>query len=566
MLFLKKRPALPKKPDLSKEGDFSLFVSKDAGNTTEVLIPAETITAPQGGRGVYSKPVVDVVDETMPPCTPLLKIEKNTQRERASEVAFVERPVVREQSKESAQASLGSSKLRINKKVGVNSVAERLPTKKTMLPAVLQKMKDWKLSLVKSTLLPNATSAAPLSPRNFPSEGGDGMTPNVANKEPSHAKHLPPKTIDIAIDQPQGSLSFWRVGENTLKLVTKEDVAAALHFRTSDKHFTTKGTVSNVRARTQAENDSGGPRSVINMSQTSRTVHTMSYPEIQEAGHKIGPGLLLLNRLLAANVKRGQAVIAGLLLSDEKAGSASLAIFYYLSEEGISSAPHIYNSPADLTILLSQFATSMQVDVARTEVVLFRNKDLMAASKNAIYFPAKAPVTYLSQTSVTAVGAGLCGLFAIVTGLSAAGSYAQVQTLNAKNEQVTSVLAAKKTAIQLKIIGSISTFAHAQSLDTDSITERAGNLWVPSSVVSVHADLARQVYDVSYMTPEQDPTQIALSGAPALAKPKSEPTSLFVLPSGCKKEVRPNIRETHATKATVVCETSNPTFSKYRLD
>jgi hypothetical protein len=558
MLFLKKRPTLPTKPDLSREGDFSVFVVKDAVATTEVFVPDEKAPSSSLGRGLFSRRTVDITDVVeIPPAL------KERDADVATEAGIQDDN--RGATVRPSEACLPTSTKAVHTLHIKKHATQSGPTSEKIAQTTATPPQSWKLKLTVATRLLKKIkekSVVGMDSRTVPKD-------NVQKAVPvnQHSKRKPPSlTLDIVVTEPNAEGSYWRIGATSLQQIKAADVQSAISFSSDERHFHSPIPIRDNTAQEMAVRLTGVPCSILNFSRRYHYAYVMSYAAVQETPCKIGPGLLLVHQLLLSHVKSGRATIAGLLLSDDANACASVVILYHIDVTGKVSAPTIHVDVQGLSTLLAQFAEMHQVTVDETEVILFRNKDLLERSRITRYFKETPPRVYLTKKRMEGVAVGLSGIFALSMMLPTAQQHMARVGLESTNHELAQNIATQLTSFQTVTQQRLPSFIKLLSVDTPLATMRAEQLWVPGSTVSVNASLTHQGFELAQLAAERSPPTLLGSSASPEGTAQQELATIYSVPLGCQKNESLTTGELHDIKTTFECPITDNALSKYWLD
>lgn len=371
--------------------------------------------------------------------------------------------------------------------------------------------------------------------------------------------------LDLLLELEAEHRVYWRVTPTGLTSVNAEDVRQAASFSAQDGRYVAEAPLSYNQAMNLALTELGEDCRIVNVSKTLQAVYGTRLARVQNLDVPVGPGLMLIEQLLRSGEHTGQDMVVGLLLEDESSAQ-SLAILFHVNSQGDFSTPQITVNPDNLSFTLSQFASSKRLDVNATEVLLFKNAELLSVAGSLQLYPKEQ---VWNGVPVLKLVWGVA-LVSCVAAFGAAGyggqAYLAKRTLEQRQTALTSQIQTVDAELKAAISGSLVSFAGTQAVDVQEVTARAAHLWVPYSKVTLEATATSQRFDI----------QMPLNGGgffnnrPSvlgqLAARDVEPLIGMSAPEGCNKDVLGVSGGLDAVQISITCESPTRPVHRYRTD
>jgi hypothetical protein len=371
--------------------------------------------------------------------------------------------------------------------------------------------------------------------------------------------------LDLLVELDAERRVYWRVTPQGLMQVEADQVRQAASFSATDERFPTDAALSYNQAKDLALSEIGEDCRIVNASKTARAVYATKATRIDSLACEVAPGVALVDQLLAADSHSEQELIVGFLLKDESS-TQSLAILYHVNAKGAFSSPQVTVNPDNLSFTLSQFASSKRLNVDEAEVLLFKNTEMLSVAGNLACYPNEPVWNGVPVRKVVWLAAIASTAAAVVMGCYAGQAYLQKHSL--ESEQASLSAAVKKVDSQLKetISSSVVAFAATQAVDVQQVTDRAAQLWVPYSKVTLEATATAQRFDVQMPLNRGGLFNNRPSVLGQLAARDVEPLIGMTAPDGCVKDIPGVSGGLDAIQISISCESATRAVHRYRTD
>lgn len=403
---------------------------------------------------------------------------------------------------------------------------------------------------------------------DMPQAGPGPAKPSTAAKTSSKKKkplRASGPHLDLLIELDAERRVFWRVTRTGLTQVSADDVRQAASFSPRDYRYGTEEPLSYNQARDLALSEIGEECRIVNASKSHSAVYATTAARVSTVNLPFGPGLALIERLLAEGKHEGRELVVGLLLTDE-ASTQSLALLYHVNLKGVFSAPQVTMNPDNLNFTISQFASSKRLDVDAAEVLLFKNAELLGAAGGLELYPAEAVWNGISVRKLAWMGVFASMAAAGLGGTYGAQAFVRKSLLQSEQTALAVEVKAIDRTLQTTISESLVSFAATQSVDVQQVSDRAAQLWVPHSKVTLEATSKQQRYDISMPLTRGGFTNNRPSVLGQLATRDVEPLIGMTVPEGCTKDIPGVSGGVDAIQITINCESSARPVNRYRLD
>jgi hypothetical protein len=371
--------------------------------------------------------------------------------------------------------------------------------------------------------------------------------------------------IDLLLELDAEHRVYWRVTPTGLASVEASDVQQAASFSAADERYPAESSLTYSQAMNVALTELGEDCRIVNVSKTLQAVYATRLARVQNLELPVGPGLMLVEQLLRAGDHTGNNMVVGLLLEDESSAQ-SLAILYHVNSQGDFSAPQITVNPDNLSFTLSQFASSKRLDVDATEVLLFKNAELLSVAGTLQTYPKEqvwngVPVRKLLWGAT---------LLSCVAAFGAAGyggkAYLAKVSLEKQQATLTSQIQTVDGELKTLISESLVSFASTQAVDVPEVTARAAHLWVPYSKVTLEATATSQHFDIQMPLNGGGIFNNRPSVLGQLATRDVEPLIGMSAPEGCQKDILGVSGGLDAVQISITCESPTRPVHRYRTD
>lgn len=581
-MFLKKKPALPKAPDVSRLKSFALFGEKHAGASGSEGAPGEIIdvdiveTGPASAQGhaedaAQQTDVKGVRIKSRKPGTPLGAAadqgEGEPQREEPSPPdsatrkkwgGFGRKPVQAGASEDDGASAqkmtqpAGSKKSFFSFGRGGATGEPARETGATPEPDEMDLLKKAKGAASKKSKWGRKASKGKAST-------GEAKKPRV---------DAPKGCVDLLVEMENGRRVYWRVSKTDVTEVDGETVKKAISFSRPELRLTTQKALHYGAAQDQVLSELGEDAFLVNASKSLGAVYALTVRRAQELGGVItAPGLMLMDAVLKErqDPDEGQPLLCTLVLKSVD-GAARVAVLCHFTENGELGALQVTVNPDNLSFVLSQFAAARRLNTEQTQVVLLENADFLQAVGKVSYYPNEAlwhgysvRKAFWGVTWGTAAVAAVCALY------GAKGFASKEMATRAAAAARAEDAAAKKKLDNL-LVGGVVKFARLQSLPLPDITERAGTVWTPGATVMVEAGLKSQVYTIKLPL-----TRGGMVGSRPSVLAQTLPSHVKPLldrdpPEGCVKSLPEISGALNVVQLTITCESPTGALTAYRLD
>lgn len=363
-----------------------------------------------------------------------------------------------------------------------------------------------------------------------------------------------------------GKRVYWRLTADDIVEVAPEEAGPAASFGKGEYRYFCEEPLKYGLAQDLALAEVGEDVRIVNESKLLKAVYASTVSRVNEIlPNRVGPGIALVDHLLRSERAEGEELLAAVELYRAD-GAVGLVVLLHYNDKNEVADLQVTVNPESITFVLSQFAASRRLDVDGTKVVFFKNSELLSVWQNLEVYPDDAvwqgiPIRRILNTA--AVGslavAGLVGAFAGQAYVGNRLAAATVTQLHAQHAEL-------KKQMADKLESSVGSFAAAQSLQLDEITQRAGLLWAPGAKVTVDAMANTQTYTVSLPLIRGGMAgarpSVLLPVTPAHVAPLlNEPA-----PEGCTKNVPELSGGVNVVQVTVKCESPAGPLSAYRID
>jgi hypothetical protein len=280
----------------------------------------------------------------------------------------------------------------------------------------------------------------------------------------------------------------WRLTANGIESVEAvPHYGRAISFSTEDYRFETETRLTTRQAQSLVLQEIGDAVQILNHSKDLRAVYATLQSRLQDLSYRIGPGQLLVDRLIRERAPEAVALVIGLELKDVT-GRDALLVLFYLSASGKLSEPQISIYPDNRDFLLSQFAATHQAARENAQVLLLNHEDLFAAAQSLAFYPNEPELAGIPVRKVWTHAAALSVLVA-----AACMAWAYQGFLH--SEQAKRALVRTQNNVELVkrantnvLSNSPRSLVKGMTLNVELILERARQLWVPGSRVQFVAD------------------------------------------------------------------------------
>jgi hypothetical protein len=371
--------------------------------------------------------------------------------------------------------------------------------------------------------------------------------------------------IDLLLELNAEHRVYWRVTPTGLVSVEAADVRQAASFSAEDGRYGTEATLTYSQAMNLALTELGEDCRIVNVSKTLQSVYATRLARVQNLELPVGPGLMLIEQLLRAGDHTGHNTVVGLLLEDESSAQ-SLAILYHVNSQGDFSTPQITVNPDNLSFTLSQFASSKRLDADATEVLLFKNAELLSVAGSLQVYP-KEQVWNGVPVRKLLWGAAVLSCAAAFGAAGYGGqAYLAKRSLEKQQTTLTSQIQSVDTELKTIISDSLVSFAGTQTVDVQEVTARAAHLWVPYSKVTLEATATSQHFDIQMPLNGGGIFNNRPSVLGQLATRDVEPLIGMSAPEGCSKDILGVSGGLDAVQISITCESATRPVHRYRTD
>lgn len=401
--------------------------------------------------------------------------------------------------------------------------------------------------------------------------------PDKKTENNTSEKARPPKSKSVRSDAPRGSTDlllemengrkvYWRVSKQDVQELDESVVRRALSFSRAELRLTTSEALAFSPAQDLVLAELGEDARVVNASRTLKSVYAITARRAEELEPvQTAPGLMLLDHLLQDKQVEGQPLLCALVIKGAD-DAARVAVLVHYTEAGELGALQVTVNPDNLNFVLSQFAASRRLNTEQTQVVLLSNADLLQAVSKVQSYPSEALWRGYSVRKLTwgvtwaAVGiAAVCGLYA-------AKSFTSLQLAQSRIGEAQAQEKKAKASLDALLVSSVKSFAQLQSLDLQQVTERAGEVWTPGSIVMVDAGISTQLY-----TTQLPLTRGIMQGSRPSVLEQTLPAHVRPLlerapPQDCAKSLPEISGALNVVQITVTCESTPGPLAAYRLD
>jgi len=371
--------------------------------------------------------------------------------------------------------------------------------------------------------------------------------------------------LDLLIELDAERRVYWRVTPNGLSPVEGTEVLQAASFSAEDGRYPAESVLSYNQAMTVVLTEIGEDCRIVNESKAHGAVYGTKATRVKSLLIPIGPGQMLVQELLRTGDHSGHDLVVGLLLNDE-ASTQSLAILYHINSQGYFSTPQITVNPDNLSFTLSQFAASKRLDVDATEVLLFKNAELLSVAGALQFYPNETvwngvPVRKLIW------GATVLSCAAAVAAAGFGGyAFLTKRSLEQQQSALTNQIQQIDTELKTLVSDSLVSFAATQAVDVQEVTTRAAHLWVPYSKVTLEATATSQRFDIHMPLVGGGLFNNRPSVLGQRATGDVQPLIGMSAPEGCSKDILGVSGGLDAVQISITCESTPRAVHRYRTD
>jgi len=356
---------------------------------------------------------------------------------------------------------------------------------------------------------------------------------------------------------------FWKLTAQGIEPVEALPAGShALSFSKDDLRFEVETRVSYSAAQSLALQEVGDAVYLLNRSKDLRAVYATLRSRIEGLHYRLGPGQLLLDRLIQERASEAEALIVAVELKD-LSGRDALLILYYLSATGRSSEPQISVYPDNREFLLSQFAAVHQASRENAQVLLVDHTALFEASTHAAFYPNEPQLGGIPLRKVWSQSA-MAGVLVAIAALGwAYQGFTQNDQIRRSTTRVqSSIDFAQKTASGL-LSSSPRALARALTLDVEQILARSQRLWVPGSRIQLTADGGGAEYRITLSLPHVRTSAVTANGTEGNTDALSTLLHLKA-PEGCQRENLNFSGTLNEAQLNVRCEAAPHPLDHYR--
>lgn len=290
---------------------------------------------------------------------------------------------------------------------------------------------------------------------------------------------------------------YWRLAEKGVEPVDALPAGArAISFSKDDLRFETDQALSHKAAEAVVLQEVGEAVYVLNRSKELKAVYATFRERVEKLDYRIGPGALVIDRLVRSRAPEAEALVVGLELKDST-GRDALLILYYLSATGQASEPQVSVYPEDRDFLLSQFAAAHQAARENAQVLMLDYEALLEAAAKLELYPNEPALAGIPLRKIWTYSAAATVILAIA---SAGWAYHEFT----QHEQARRQLTAARTSAEFAqrettelLNGSPRALARGVSLNVSEILSRSHAIWVPGARVQFTADGTEVNYRVT---------------------------------------------------------------------
>lgn len=400
----------------------------------------------------------------------------------------------------------------------------------------------------------------------LPKLGKSPSEPKAAN--PSHGPRRSKEartSLHLMVRLDAVQTVCYEVTATGLNEVDIKDTSTVASFTPEDHRFVVAAKTSNRSANDLALSESVGEQvRLINTAKTYGAIYATAAERLEEFQPRLGPGYLLLEKILSSSETPAASHTVCLLLADRDTG-ISLAILYLRTPDGTVSEPQVTANIADLSFTLRQFQSARGL-TDESQVMQISNQELVAAANELQLYPSDAEWNGISIR--TLLSSAVLAAAAVAVGTSGFAGY-QYQKLQSAKTAVQRTVA-KTTSIdkenQALIADSLHSFGRVNSIDLPRLSERAAALWVPRSTMTVLASASTESYSISIPLTTGGFFNNRPSVLTEINGVEIQQFLKITPPEGCSKNAPGVSGGVNVIQVTVSCEAGSSSIGRYRLD
>jgi hypothetical protein len=396
-----------------------------------------------------------------------------------------------------------------------------------------------------------------------------GVTPGEAASsvaEPGAKRKAKPSkgSLHILVDIDSQTVGF-NVTANGLQPAELTEIAVAASFTRDDKRFSVTAKTTQSQAEDIAISEGVGDEvRVVLQAKQFQAAYACDAERVAAASYRFGPGLKVLEGLLARMTRPQGAFALCLLLRDEESGRA-VAVLHYVSADNEISEPQVTVNPHNLQFTLAQFQSARGLG-SDSAVIQVTNEELVAAAGELVLYPIEAQYCGMPLTKLLWAGVAVCSAVSLAAGGYAATQRIELASLNSRiNTQKAETVRYDKRNQEL-ISSSLRSFAEIQSVDVSRVFSRAGTLWVPRSTLRVDASLGIEEYELTMTLAGNAYFNNRPSALAQIENQDVQQLLKLTPPEGCMKSMPGVSGGVNVIQLKVNCENPAGSSSRYRLD
>lgn len=416
----------------------------------------------------------------------------------------------------------------------------------------------------------SAAPKAPKPPTKFfgMTFGGEKVDNKVSPEELAKlGRRKRPKkgTLHLALTLGTETVVYYEMTADTLANVQPKDFTEAAAFSKADVRFPADAAMAYKTAVDLALSEGVGETvRIVHAAKQLGATYATSVERLDLTPVRLGPGLMLVELALRKQERPTVPHTVSVLLKDGASPLAAL-ILYYVDGNGEFSLPQVTVASTNLGFTLQEFKNSRGL-TSDSPVVELSNSDLLDVADQLQLYPAEAEWNGISVRTLLGYGVIVAAAAAVgTTGFAAyehmtlAGIRAQTKTITAKTAQFD-----KKN--QALISESLVSFGRAQSLNAKEVSERAANLWVPRTTMTVEANASSAAFNITMPLTVGGYVNNRPSALAELNNQEIQQLLKLTPPEGCSKTMPGVSGGVNVLQVTVNCEAVVGSLARYRND